>query len=153
MNIDLRLDEVLQTNFIILESQSTTKEEVIEELTNLLILDHRIDDKDLFIQDVYERENLASTGFENGIAIPHGKSSAVKITSIAIARLKSQIDWDSIDEEPVDLVFLFAVAKEDESDNHVKLLATISQVLCEDEKVSELKRSTNPETFKKILLN
>ena len=153
MNTELLLDKVLQTNCIILDSQSTTKNAVIEELAILLVKNQCVDDKNIFLHDVYEREALASTGFEYGIAIPHGKSEAVRTTNIAVARLQTPIEWDSLDDEPVDLVFLFAVAKSDESDNHIKLLASISMLLCEEDKVAELKKCSSPKMFKQIISN
>ncbi len=153
MNSELNLENVLSHDCIVLTSNSQTKKEVIEELTDLLIAQNRVEDKNVFLRDVYEREELGSTGFENGIAIPHGKSAAVTKTSIAVARVKSPIEWDSLDEEPVDLIFLFAVASEDQSDNHVKLLATVSMVLCDDDKVASLKTCTDPEQFKFLISN
>lgn len=153
MNTEFLLDEVLQTNCIVLDSKSTTKSAVVDELATLLVEHKCVDDKDMFLRDVYEREELASTGFEYGIAIPHGKSASVRTTNIAVAKLQTPIEWDSLDDEPVDLVFLFAVAKSDESDNHIKLLATISVILCEEEKVAELKKCSSPETFKQIISN
>ncbi len=152
MHTELSLDTVILNDCLVMQSASTSKQDVIEELTSLLVTADRVKDKDSFIRDVYDREAMGSTAFENGIAIPHGKSDAVTETSIAAAKLQHPVQWDA-DDEPVDLVFLFAVANEDKSDNHVRLLASVSMVLCEDDKVDALKTCQEASQFKSILSN
>lgn len=78
------ITKILNTNRVILDMQATNKAEAIEELTNLLKKDGAIDCRETFIKDVWQREAEGSTGFENHIAIPHGKSSAVINTTLAI---------------------------------------------------------------------
>ncbi len=76
-----------------LNLQASSKEAAIIELTELLFSDGAISDKEAFIRDVWLREAEGSTGFENHIAIPHGKSSAVKQTTLAIGRSQLDIPW------------------------------------------------------------
>ncbi|HHL3341701.1 TPA: PTS sugar transporter subunit IIA, partial [Klebsiella pneumoniae] len=78
------ISTVLNVKNIKLNMTARTKEEVIEELTDLLIQDGAVTNKEDFIRDVWLREELGSTGFENHIAIPHGKSSGVSRTALAI---------------------------------------------------------------------
>ncbi len=82
------ITKILNTNRVILDMQATNKAEAIEELTNLLKKDGAIDCRETFIKDVWQREAEGSTGFENHIAIPHGKSSAVINTTLAIGRTR-----------------------------------------------------------------
>ncbi len=84
-------NKILNTNRVILDMQATNKAEAIEELTNLLKKDGAIDCRETFIKDVWQREAEGSTGFENHIAIPHGKSSAVINTTLAIGRTRRDI--------------------------------------------------------------
>ncbi|MFP3408828.1 PTS sugar transporter subunit IIA, partial [Pseudomonas sp. SIMBA_065] len=86
-----------------------TKEQIISQLTDLLCQTGAVTDKAAFLKDVYLREELGSTGFENHIAIPHGKSAAVAKTRIAVGRLRQDIPWETIDGTKVRLVILFAV--------------------------------------------
>ena len=71
------ITKILNTNRVILDMKATNKTEVIEELTDILQKDGVISCRETFIQDVWQRESEGSTGFENHIAIPHGKSSAI----------------------------------------------------------------------------
>ncbi len=87
------ITKILNTNRVILDMQATNKAEAIEELTNLLKKDGAIDCRETFIKDVWQREAEGSTGFENHIAIPHGKSSAVINTTLAIGRTRQDIPW------------------------------------------------------------
>ena len=85
------ITKILNTNRVILDMQATNKAEAIEELTNLLKKDGAIDCRETFIKDVWQREAEGSTGFENHIAIPHGKSSAVINTTLAIGRTRQDM--------------------------------------------------------------
>ncbi len=85
------ISTVLNVKNIKLNMTARTKEEVIEELTDLLIQDGAVTNKEDFIRDVWLREELGSTGFENHIAIPHGKSSGVSRTALAIGRTQHAI--------------------------------------------------------------
>jgi PTS system fructose-specific IIA component len=87
------ISTVLNVKNIKLNMTARTKEEVIEELTDLLIQDGAVTNKEDFIRDVWLREELGSTGFENHIAIPHGKSSGVSRTALAIGRTQHAIPW------------------------------------------------------------
>lgn len=84
---------VLNVKNIKLKMTARTKEEVIEELTELLVQDGAVTNKEDFIRDVWLREEQGSTGFENHIAIPHGKSSGVARTALAIGRTQHEIPW------------------------------------------------------------
>lgn len=86
-----------------------SKEEAIEELADLLVRDGVVINKDIFLQDVWLREEQGSTGFENHIAIPHGKSSGVARTALAIGRTQHHIPWETMDGSDVRCIILFAV--------------------------------------------
>ncbi|STS82752.1 PTS system transporter subunit IIA [Klebsiella pneumoniae] len=103
------ISTVLNVKNIKLNMTARTKEEVIEELTDLLIQDGAVTNKEDFIRDVWLREELGSTGFENHIAIPHGKSSGVSRTALAIGRTQHAIPWETMDGSDVRCVILFAV--------------------------------------------
>ena len=109
---------MLNVKNIKLNMTARTKEEVIEELTDLLIQDGAVTNKEDFIRDVWLREELGSTGFENHIAIPHGKSSGVSRTALAIGRTQHAIPWETMDGSDVRCVILFAVCLVDQNATH-----------------------------------
>lgn len=84
MTTAVAINEVLKEECIILDVDCQTKEQIISQLTDLLCQTGAVTDKAAFLKDVYLREELGSTGFENHIAIPHGKSAAVAKTRIAV---------------------------------------------------------------------
>jgi PTS system fructose-specific IIA component len=138
MAMAMAIDDVLQEECIILNSSAKTKEDIIEQLTDILFNSGALSDKALFLKDVWAREALGSTGFENHIAIPHGKSAAVLKTRIAIGRVKETIPWETIDGTQVKLVILFAVKTTDSDANHIKILSKISMALGDDDVVYDI---------------
>ena len=132
------MKEIINKNLIKLDLKGNNKEEIIKELSELIKNDGRLNDYDAYIEEVFSREKLTTTGLGYGIAIPHGKCDAVNIPSVAFGKVKKGVDWASLDEKPVYLVFLLAVPKEAESNQHLKILAALSRKLVDDEFRQEL---------------
>ena len=135
---------MLNVKNIKLNMTARTKEEVIEELTDLLIQDGAVTNKEDFIRDVWLREELGSTGFENHIAIPHGKSSGVSRTALAIGRTQHAIPWETMDGSDVRCVILFAVCLVDQNATHIRLLAQVSGSLADDDIIAKLLVESDP---------
>lgn len=135
---------MLNVNNIKLNMTARTKEEVIEELTDLLIQDGAVTNKEDFIRDVWLREELGSTGFENHIAIPHGKSSGVSRTALAIGRTQHAIPWETMDGSDVRCVILFAVCLVDQNATHIRLLAQVSGSLADEDIIAKLLVESDP---------
>lgn len=135
---------MLNVKNIKLNMTARTKEEVIEELTNLLIQDGAVTNKEDFIRDVWLREELGSTGFENHIAIPHGKSSGVSRTALAIGRTQHAIPWETMDGSDVRCVILFAVCLVDQNATHIRLLAQVSGSLADEDIIAKLLVESDP---------
>ncbi|MCL8337664.1 PTS sugar transporter subunit IIA, partial [Klebsiella pneumoniae] len=138
------ISTVLNVKNIKLNMTARTKEEVIEELTDLLIQDGAVTNKEDFIRDVWLREELGSTGFENHIAIPHGKSSGVSRTALAIGRTQHAIPWETMDGSDVRCVILFAVCLVDQNATHIRLLAQVSGSLADDDIIAKLLVESDP---------
>ncbi|GKK22941.1 TPA: PTS sugar transporter subunit IIA [Klebsiella pneumoniae] len=138
------ISTVLNVKNIKLNMTARTKEEVIEELTDLLIQDGAITNKEDFIRDVWLREELGSTGFENHIAIPHGKSSGVSRTALAIGRTQHAIPWETMDGSDVRCVILFAVCLVDQNATHIRLLAQVSGSLADEDIIAKLLVESDP---------
>ncbi|MCJ6570300.1 PTS sugar transporter subunit IIA [Klebsiella pneumoniae] len=138
------ISTVLNVKNIKLNMTARTKEEVIEELTDLLIQDGAVTNKEDFIRDVWLREELGSTGFENHIAIPHGKSSGVSRTALAIGRTQHAIPWETMDGSDVRCVILFAVCQVDQNATHIRLLAQVSGSLADEDIIAKLLVESDP---------
>ena len=135
---------MLNVKNIKLNMTARTKEEVIEELTDLLVQDGAVTNKEDFIRDVWLREELGSTGFENHIAIPHGKSSGVSRTALAIGRTQHAIPWETMDGSDVRCVILFAVCLVDQNATHIRLLAQVSGSLADEDIIAKLLVESDP---------
>ena len=145
------MSEVLNEKNIFLEVEVKTKEELIEFLAKKLDEAGKLLDKKLFIEDIYKREKEGITGIENGLALPHGKSMGVKDTTILIAKLKNPIEWETLDDLPVDLVVMFAVTLKDKNEVHLKLLSKIAGNLSEEENIEAIKKLTDKKQIIEIL--
>jgi len=145
MKTEDMVEIVLDKRLINLNLNVSTKEEAISELTEILYENNKLISKESYIRDALEREKHCTTGIGNGVAIPHSKSDGVKETSIAIGRLCTPIEWQALDDNPVILVFLIAVKKEDAGETHLKVLSFIATQLMEEEVISGLLKAETPE--------
>lgn len=149
----MNIENILNENLIDLDMKAATKQEAIKTLTELLTKAGNISDSALFIKDVYMREAEGKTGLGNHIAIPHGKSDAVKITSIALGRTKNDLKWESPDDLPVHVVILFAVKNIDKTTVHLKLLSQVAIALADDATLDKLLVTTDKTEIIRLLSN
>ena len=146
----MEFNKVIKSETIELNLKGTNKNEILEELTDLLDKDGAISDKEGFLRDVYERESVCSTGIGSHVSIPHGKSKAVKRTSIAMGRTNHDIEWESLDDLPVRFVILFAVTEEDQNTTHIKLLSKVAGTLADEDVCKELLTAESTDDIIKI---
>ncbi len=128
----MKISELLKPEFVIADLSGSNKEEVINELINLFEDDPRVTDLSKVRDAVLEREKIMSTGVGKSFAIPHGKTSAVNEILAAFGKTKHPIDYQSLDNQPVHLVFLL-VGKDNLVSTHIKLLSRISRMMNKDE--------------------
>lgn len=145
------ISSVLNVKNIKLNMMAKSKEEAIEELAELLVRDGAVINKDVFLKDVWLREEQGSTGFENHIAIPHGKSSGVARTALAIGRIQHQISWETMDGSDVRCIILFAVCLVDQNATHIRLLSQVSGSLADEEIVEKLLKEDSPQKIIDLL--
>jgi len=124
----MRLMDFLVPDAIEPNMKSTTKKDAIRELVSLLKRAEAIAEENFVAEVVLEREELGTTGIGEGIAVPHGKSDTVDRLVAAFGRSEKGIDFDSIDNQPVHLLFLL-VAPSDSAGPHLMALARISRLL------------------------
>ena len=125
------LTEILSDKRIKAPLLATTKQEAITELVDVLVSQGAIADREKALAAVLERERTRTTGIGNRIAIPHGKTSAVGELVMAIGLAGTPIDFESIDNRPVNLVIL-VVSPLDQTGPHIQALAHISRLLSND---------------------
>lgn len=121
------LSDLIRPEAIIPAVKATSKRQVIQELAAKGAELTGLDERQIF-ETLLEREKLGSTGIGDGIAIPHGKLPGLDRIHGALARLSRPIDFESLDGQPVDLVFLL-LAPEDAGADHLKALARIARML------------------------
>lgn len=143
--------DILNINLIELNIEKSNKEKVIKELAQLMDNENRLFDCEKYVENVLEREKLTSTGFGFGVAIPHGKSDAVKEATVAVGRIPEGVEWKALDGQPVNIVFLLAVPKESATDMHLKILAALARKLMDEEFIGLLKGSSTKEEMLDVL--
>ncbi|WP_313583403.1 PTS sugar transporter subunit IIA [Lacrimispora sp.] len=123
----MAVKEILDKRVIDLNMKAVNKDEVIRHLAGLLKKAGYVEDLEGYIKDVYLREEEGITGIGGHVAIPHGKSDFVDKVGIAVGRTEQMVEWESYDEEPADLFFLFAVPSDSEgSKDHLRLIAELA---------------------------
>ncbi|MDP4115529.1 MAG: PTS sugar transporter subunit IIA [Bacteroidota bacterium] len=128
----MKICDLLKENLIIPEFEGTSKEDVINELIDLFKADERIDDLEKVRTAVLDREKIMSTGVGKGFAIPHGKTNAINEIIAAFGKTKNPIDYQALDNQPVNLIFLL-VGKDNLISTHIKLLSRISRMMNNDD--------------------
>jgi len=128
----MKICDILKSDKIIIELKGESKEDVINELLDLFKNDSRVIDISKVRKAVIEREKIMTTAIGKLIAIPHAKSDAVKEMIAAFGKFVKPFDFDSLDNKPVYLVFLF-VSTTNQVADHLKLLSRISRMMDNDE--------------------
>jgi PTS system fructose-specific IIA component len=145
----MKIREIIGAGTINLALEVASKEECIDKMAGFLFEQGYLEDAKLFVQDVIKREEMSSTGIGFSVAIPHGKSAWVKKPGLAFAKLNGSVDWNSLDEQPVSMVFLIAVPEEQAGTEHLKILTTLARKLIHESFRDQL---MNAHTANDILL-
>ncbi|MDR1108572.1 MAG: PTS sugar transporter subunit IIA [Spirochaetaceae bacterium] len=146
----MNLKTVLTKDTIVLHLKGTTKEEIINELLDILVQTNKIQDRAAAFFAVMERERKMSTGMKHGIAIPHGKSAAVQDLVACIGVADTPVDFDSLDHEPC-RIFIMTLSPLEKTGPHLQFLAEISLLFKSSEKRNEILKAQNPEDVLRIL--
>lgn len=125
---DMNLKKILTQDNIKIGLPGTNKQEIIESLIDVLAGSSSIRNKDEVLQAVLKRETQMSTGMKHGIAIPHGKTDAVKDLAACFAISENEIDFDSMDGKPC-RIFVMTVSPVTYTGPHLEFLAEVSDLL------------------------
>ena len=147
------LKNLTNESLITIDLDLNKKEDVIKYLVKQLYDEGKLSSEKDFYNAVLDREALSPTGFEAGLAVPHGKSNAVKEAAFAVAKLKRPIsEWESVDENnKVELVFLLAIPTSEAGSTHIELLAELMTRISNEEYKKSLENSKDKHEFYKRL--
>ena len=146
----MRIVDLLHKQGMNLDIKPKSKNECIDILVDLMDKTGNLNDKEEYKKAIIAREELSTTGIGDGIAIPHGKTKAVKQASLAAAVCKDGVDYDSLDGMPANLFFMIAVP--DNSDNlHLEVLARLSTILMDEDFRKKLISCTDKDEFLKLI--
>ncbi|MDO6541698.1 fructose-specific PTS transporter subunit EIIC [Photobacterium sanguinicancri] len=146
------ITDLIEPEIICLDLKARTKEGVLKELVDLLDVAGKLADKDQFLTDVWKREEIGNTGFEEGIAIPHAKSYAVAKPAVAVGISRAGIDYGAEDGELSDVFFMLA-SPDGHDHHHIEVLAQLSSKLIEDNFVIKLKAAVSIDEVLDLLID
>lgn len=146
----MRISELLQKESIALGRKPQDKADAIGQMVELLAKSGSLEDKKKFKQAILERERLSTTGIGEGIAIPHGKSSAVKRAALAAMVVPQGVDFASADSAPVHLLFMIAVPEEG-AELHLEVLERLAAMLMDEDFRKRLTAAKDAAEFLHIL--
>ncbi|HGF7176691.1 TPA: fructose-specific PTS transporter subunit EIIC [Vibrio cholerae] len=138
------ITHLIEPEIICLDLKANNKEDVLIELVELLDNAGKLTDKPQFLNDIWRREEIGNTGFEEGIAIPHAKSAAVALPAVAVGISRKGIDYGAEDGQLSDVFFMLA-SPDGEDHHHIEVLAQISSKLIEEGFVEQLKAAESVE--------
>ncbi|MDR2159351.1 MAG: PTS sugar transporter subunit IIA [Treponema sp.] len=146
----MNLKTVLTAETISLHLKGTTKEEIINEMLDILVAAKKITDREAAYNAVMDREHKMSTGMKHGIAIPHGKSATIRDLAACIGISETPVDFDSLDHQPC-RIFIMTLSPVEKTGPHLQFLAEISLLFKSAEKRQEILNARSPDAILHIL--
>lgn len=148
----IRLENILTPGRSLVSVPGGSKKRVLEQIASLVATElPELDEQDIF-ESLIAREKLGSTGFGNGIAIPHCRLPGCHAPLSAVLRLDSAVDFDAIDGAPVDLLFVLLVP-EAATDEHLELLRQIASMLDRSEIRERLRQAQSNEALYQVVVD
>ncbi|ENC8234223.1 PTS 2-O-a-mannosyl-D-glycerate transporter subunit IIABC [Shigella flexneri] len=142
----MNLTTLTHRDALCLNARFTSREEAIHALTQRLAALGKISSTEQFLKEVYRRESLGPTALSEGLAVPHGKTAAVKEAAFAVATLSEPLQWEGVDgPEAVDLVVLLAIPLNEAGTTHMQLLTALTTRLADDEIRARIQSATTPD--------
>ncbi|MPY71713.1 MAG: PTS IIA-like nitrogen regulatory protein PtsN [Alphaproteobacteria bacterium] len=145
----MEISDLITPESVVTGLNATSKKQMLQELAHKAAKITRLHERNIF-DVLLERERLGTTGVGKGIAIPHGKMAELDRLHGIFARLDTPVDFDSVDDQPVDLVFLL-LAPETAGADHLKALARISRLLRDSKMCEKLRSLDKPQDIYRLL--
>lgn len=146
----MRITELLDAKSIRLNGTPSDKKEALDMMVDLMCQSNKIADKEVYKKGVYAREEEGTTGIGEGIAIPHCKSDAVKAPGLAAMVVPNGVDFEALDDEKADLIFLIA-APNTKDNVHLDVLSRLSVLLMQETFTEKLRHAKTVEEFLKVI--
>ena len=147
----MKISDILSLNNVFAEVKASNKRQLLQELSAKVAKEIHMDERTL-ADSIWERENLGSTGYGNGTAFPHARIDGLNKVTAAFARLASPIDFNAVDDKPVDLIFLL-ISPENSGADHLTALAALSRILKNEDICDKLRAAHTREEIYAILNN
>lgn len=145
----MNIADIISKDAVFDNIQAGNKRELVQVLSNKIASISGLDERVIF-DAVWERENLGSTGYGDGVAFPHARIDGLDKVSALFARLDEPVDFDSLDSKPVDIVFLL-ISPENSGADHLTALATLSRVLKTEGSLEKLRKAHSIDEIYTIL--
>ncbi len=145
----MEIADLLSPDAVVAHLKAANKKQVLQEMAHRAAQLTRLPERRIF-DTLMEREKLGSTGMGQGIAIPHGRIPGIGKMTGLFAQLDHPVDFDAMDDQPVDLVFLL-LAPEDAGADHLKALARVSRLLRNQAVCEKLRGAPQPATLYALL--
>lgn len=146
----MRITDLLDKRSISLNGAPKNKQEALDQMVALMVKSGKINDEEAYRKQVYEREEESTTGIGEGLAIPHGKCDAVTRPGLAAMVVKDGVDFDSLDDEPVSLIFLIA-APNTKDNVHLDVLSKLSMLMMDEDFADSLRNANSVDEFLDII--
>lgn len=146
----MKITDLLSIKAVELNATANSKEEIIRKAVDLMVAQGNISDKEAYLKSVLAREEESTTGVGEGIAIPHGRCDGVTRPGLVAMVIPNGVDYEALDEEPVDLLFLIAADTKSGS-AHIDILSKLSGMLMHEEFTASLRAAKTPEEFLKVI--
>ncbi len=140
----MKLSELLDENVTNVNLESEDKDEVFAEMVEMLVRAGRLEDRATALEAIRSREEMATTGIGNGVAVPHGKTAAVDELTAALGISKTGIEYEATDDEPVYVLFL-VLAEPNNPGPHVECLGEVARLLQVQGFAERLRRAESPD--------
>ena len=141
----------LAVETISLDLKGSTKEEILSEMVDLMVASGHIRDRDAVLRAIVDREKRMSTGMQNGIAIPHGKTDSVDCLLAALGIKRAGVDFGALDGQP-STIFVMTVSPDSRTGPHIQFLAEISRPLNDASVRSKLLAASSREDVLRLLI-
>jgi nitrogen PTS system EIIA component len=147
----VKIQDILQKNGILTNLESTDKSEILTQMAKYLASLYDITDQDLIVRKIIDRETEMSTGIGYGIAIPHARIEGIDRLFMIAGRSVKGIDFNSIDEQPVHLLFMM-LSPANASSQYTNILSSLSRIMSYEEIRNSLVESDDAEKFLGIIV-
>lgn len=145
----MNIADIISKEAILDNIQASSKRELVQKMSNRIAALAGVDERIVF-EAIWERENLGSTGYGEGVAFPHARIEGLDKVCAMFARLDEPVDFDALDGKPVDLVFML-ISPENSGADHLTALATLSRILKTEGSCDKLRKARSADELYAIL--